>query len=120
MESSSMEEIRTFQPMRPWRIALVNGVIAVLVLGHLYDIKTKGTHWPFGQYEMFSHLDERLEYSRLTLMGVTPEGKELRISDPVYSAPMPSFHTRLAFINASAINDAAKRQKAMQKLCDDY
>jgi hypothetical protein len=108
------------EPMSRWRLWMVNGIIAFLVLGHLYDIAKKATHWPFGQYEMFAKHGEKIGHDRMAIMGVTPDNQEFRISEPQHAAPLPSYHARLAFMKASWIGIPAKREKLLGRLCAEY
>ena len=117
---AGMCDPQQFTPMRPWRIALVNALIAFLILAHLYEIKTQSTHWPFSHYEMFAHLSEKDNFQRLELVGVTSDGREIPLSDASYSAPMPAFHTELAFFVASLRPDPVERREALKKLGTDF
>lgn len=107
------------RPMPRWRVIMVNALIAFLILGHLWDIKTRSTHWPFGHYEMFAHLYEKDDFGRLELRGVTTRGEEVQLADS-YAAPMPMAHLELAFIMASWKVDPAVRHDALARLSRDF
>jgi hypothetical protein len=115
-----MRDPQQIKPMRPWRIALVNALIAFLIVGHLYDVKTRTTHWPFGHYEMFAQLNETDDFARIEFVGVTADGREIRLMDASYSAPMPVTHTEQALVKASLITDPVKRREALKRLGTDF
>src|SRR5690349_11196547 len=61
------------QPMRRWRVWMVFGLLAFLVLGHLFEVVTQREHWPFSPYQMWSRPSLGWELNREMLRGVTDE-----------------------------------------------
>ena len=106
-------------PMSPSRMAFVTILIFLLIGVHALEILKRSTHWPFGHYEMFSHLSDRWEPRRLAFVGETADHRELALTAPEYSAPLPSYHTRLALENAIAIHDRTKRDQTLGRLFTD-
>jgi len=102
------------------RMAMVNILIVALVLGHLHAMRTRSIHWPFSPYEMFARLGGDTGCTFMTIKGVTADGREIRLSGPDYSAPLPSFHVRLALQRALDICDPVQRQRKLHALTAEY
>jgi hypothetical protein len=85
--------------MRRWRVWLVNGVVAVLVLGHLMEIARQSEHWPFSNYPMWARVSTEWHETQVVPVGVTASepAAEVPLTDPAYFAPMPLFYQRLNF-----------------------
>jgi hypothetical protein len=83
--------------MKRWRLWLVNGVIAVLVVGHLWEIGRQSEHWPFSNYPMWARVTREWRLRHVVPLGVTAEEpfEEVKLTDPAYFAPMPMYYQRL-------------------------
>jgi hypothetical protein len=75
------------RPMRRGRWLVVNAVIVVAIAGHLFDIVTSTEHWPFSSYGMFSGIAPRHVAARLSLYGVTNDGR-VPLDVPGYFTPL--------------------------------
>ena len=104
------------QPMKPWRVWLVYGVVAVIVLGHVHEIVRQQEHWPFTNYEMWAKVTRDWHVSEIVPVGVTdePTPREVALRDPAYFAPMPLHYQRLNF------RRAASREKLRDWMIEDY
>ena len=57
------------------RRRMIYGLMATLVIGHLYDIATRREHWPFSPYPMYSHLNSDRVLDAPRIVGVAaPSG----------------------------------------------
>src|SRR5258707_15542243 len=95
------------------RMGLVSAVIALIVIGQLYDTIRARENWPFSNYPMFSRLSEHADYSRLVMRGVLRNGREVELGDPQYSAPMPIDHVRVALEHAERSADPVAQMQAV-------
>jgi hypothetical protein len=104
------------QPMKPWRMWLVYGVVGVIVLGHVYEIVRQQEHWPFTNYEMWAKVTRDWHVSEIVPVGVSdePEPREVDLRNPAYFAPMPLHYQRLNF------RRAASREKLRDRMIEDY
>jgi hypothetical protein len=98
------------------RRLLVYAVIAVILVGHAYDIVRQQEHWPFSNYPMWARLSKDWHVQAVVPVGVTddPARPEVELSDPAYFAPMPLHFQRLTF--TSLRRPSARRDKVL----DDY
>jgi hypothetical protein len=85
--------------MRRWRVRLVNGIIAVIVLAHLMEIARQTEHWPFSNYPMWARVSKGWTETQIVPMGVLADdpGVEIPLNNPDYFAPMPVYYERLNF-----------------------
>lgn len=85
--------------MRRWRVRLVNGVVAALVLGHLMEIVRQTEHWPFSNYPMWARVSTEWHETQIVPVGVDADdpAEEVKLTDPAYFAPMPVYYQRLNF-----------------------
>jgi hypothetical protein len=108
------------QPMKRWRVRLVNGVVVVLVLGHLMEVARQTEHWPFSNYPMWAKVSKEWDETQVVPVGVAADDPaiEVPLTDPAYFAPMPVYYQRLDF--RSVANKAAKRDKFLRDYLDRY
>ena len=78
---------------------MVNGIVAVLVLGHLMEIARQTEHWPFSNYPMWARVSKGWAETQVVPMGVLADDPavEIPLTDPAYFAPMPVYYQRLNF-----------------------
>ena len=83
--------------MKPWRVWLVYGIVAVLTLGHLMEIVRQTEHWPFSNYPMWARVTRDWNVRVADPVGVTAANPslEVKLTDPRYFAPMPVYYQRL-------------------------
>lgn len=87
--------------MRRTRRWLVYALAGGLIVGHAYDVVTKGEHWPISSYPMYADLNGR-EFRMIRLVGVTPH-------DPPREVPMDGAYIRSTLLRAVRRPDAARR-----------
>jgi hypothetical protein len=82
--------------------------------GSLYDIITKGDHWPFSSYPMFAKVQR--EYSAVTLgaFGVTEDRREIPLRDFSFIAPFDQCRLRIAFDHMKQQKEQARLEVALQ------
>src|SRR3954469_5777964 len=104
------------RPMRRWRLWLVNGLIAVLVLAHLMEIARQTEHWPFSNYPMWARVSTEWHETQIVPVGVTADepAAEVPLTGPPYFAPMPLYYQRLNF------RTVAKKPGPRDRLLRDY
>src|SRR5689334_11010548 len=103
--------------MNRWRCGLVNGLIAGVVGGQLYDILTNSEHWPFSNYPMFGRPKRNGGVTTLRLHGVSKDSdqRELPWSGPEYIRPFDESRLRVGLTrlnqqpNREALLEAALR-----------
>lgn len=68
---------------------MVYGLMAVLVIGHLYDVVTGREHWPFSPTPMYSHLNRDFVLDVPRIVGVRGDGvtAEFPLRETRYLAP---------------------------------
>ena len=98
------------------RRALVHGVIAAILVPHLYDIARQQEHWPYSNYPMWARLSKEWHVMAVTPVGLSgdPARPEVELSDPAYFAPMPLHFQRLTF---AGLRKASPRR---DKVLGDY
>lgn len=71
------------------RRALVYGLMATIVIGHLYDVVTGREHWPFSPSPMYSHLNRDFVLDVPRIVGVRGDGvaAEFPLRETRYLAP---------------------------------
>jgi hypothetical protein len=106
--------------MRRWRLWLVNGVVAVLVLAHGMEIARQTEHWPFSNYPMWARVSKEWHETQVVPVGVTASEPpaEVPLTDPAYFAPMPLYYQRLNF--RSVYKKAGQRDKLLRDYLDRY
>src|SRR4051812_29239008 len=78
------------RPMRRWRVWMVFGLLAFLVLGHGVEVVTQREHWPFSPYQMWSRPSRGWELNREMLRGVTDEREPREVAlQPGQLYPIP-------------------------------
>ena len=94
---------------------LVHGVIAVLLLGHGYDIARQQEHWPFSNYPMWARLSKEWHVRGVAPVGLTDDSppQEVDLMNPAYFAPMPLQYQRLKFQGLTRGRKAADRDKVL-------
>jgi hypothetical protein len=97
------------------RFWLVNGLIAFIGAGHLYDIATGKEHWPFSEYPMFARLRVLRKHGQFRLVGVTDEAasREVVLRHRQYG---PFDPPRFARAMRQLRSRAARRQKSNEVL----
>ena len=108
------------RPMRRWRVWLVNGLAALLVLGHLMEIARQTEHWPFSNYPMWARVSKEWHETQVLPMGVSADdpSEEVALTDPAYFAPMPVYYQRLNF--RSAARKPGVRDRMLREYLDRY
>jgi hypothetical protein len=53
---------------------MVYVLFAAITGGHLYDLVTRGEHWPFSSYPMYSHLNRQWTLEVPRVLGVREDG----------------------------------------------
>ena len=104
------------QPMRRWRLWLVNGIVAFLVLGHGMEIVRQKEHWPFSNYPMWARVSKEWHETQIVPVGLTEDDpqEEVKLTDPAYFAPMPVYYQRLNF------RSVAKKPNLRDRVLRDY
>ena len=102
--------------MPRWRLWMVNGIIAFLVLAHLMEIARQKEHWPFSNYPMWARVSREWHETQVVPMGVTDDqpAEEVPLTDPAYFAPMPVYYQRLNF------RSVAKKADVRDRMLRDY
>ena len=108
------------QPMRRWRVWLVNGVVVVLVLAHAMEIARQTEHWPFSNYPMWARVSREWHETQVVPVGVTDSvpPAEVPLTDPAYFAPMPLYYQRLNF--RGVYRKPGQRDKLLRDYLDRY
>ena len=96
------------------RLILVHAVVAIIVLGHLYDIARQQEHWPFSNYPMWARLSKDWHVTAIVPVGLTgqPDQPEVELSDPAYFAPLPLHFQRETFRTFKRNTPLRERQLA--------
>lgn len=102
--------------MKPWRVWLVYGVLALLVLPHLHEIARQQEHWPYSNYPMWARVSRDWHISNVVPVGLSDENPpvEEKLTDPNYLAPLPLYYQRLVF------QKAARRPAMRDEVLRDY
>jgi hypothetical protein len=81
------------------RRRLINGGLALLLGGSLYDIVTGQEHWPFSPYRMYSRVDTERSLTALRLFGVTAgrTPREVQLRRAAEIAPFDQARLEFAF-----------------------
>ena len=79
------------EPMKPWRVRLVYGVVGAIVLGHLDDIARQQEHWPFSNYPMWARPAKDWHIKNVVPVGLTVAQSpgEVELTDAAYLARRP-------------------------------
>lgn len=113
--------------MSKQRILLVHTVIALLVIGSLYELATDTTptseeHWPFLTYPMYSETRQWGPDGKLQLYGVALEEphQEIPLSHPQYNQSLQPFTSyqlegALGRIIIKTEGDVQKRQQMLEE-----
>jgi hypothetical protein len=88
------------------RRAIVNGFLAFLVCGSLYDIALDSEHWPFSQYPMFSSIWRATTFRWYRLVGVRDDGTEVVFDRARFIQPFDESRLHLAFVRLATQPDA--------------
>lgn len=106
----------TVEPMKPWRVWLVYGVVGAIVLGHLWDIAWQVEHWPFSNYEMWARPTKEWHIENVVPVGLTVAQSpgEVELTDPAYFAPLPPHYQKIA------ISRVARRESKRDAMLSDY
>ena len=88
------------------RRTIVNGLLAFLVCGSLYDIARDQEHWPFSQYPMFSGIWRATTFRWYRLVGVRDDGGEVVLDRSRYIQPFDQSRLHLAFVQLAQRSDA--------------
>ena len=69
---------------------LVYLLIFIIAGGSLFDIVTRGEHWPFSRYAMYSAIKRNFYTSRTEIFGVTKSDppREISLMEPQYIQPL--------------------------------
>jgi hypothetical protein len=104
------------EPMKPWRVRLVYGVVGAVVLGHLYDIARQQEHWPFSNYPMWARPAKDWHIRNVVPVGLTVAQSpgEVELTDPAYFAPLPPHYQRIAVMRV------ARRESKRDAMLRDY
>jgi len=102
--------------MSPSRMAFVCLLLAVLILGSLYDIRTGREHWPLSPYPMFSIVEQEASLRCLRIVGVGPGGREVTLLDNSLIAPFDQ--CRLTSALSRTYTDASRRSRIHEQLRD--
>lgn len=107
----------------PWRVRLINGLIAAIAGGHLFDMLTGKEHWPFSGYPMFSALTRDKSVWMVHLCGVTREDtpREVPLLKGEYLWPFdrPRFRAALLRLDSAADREGRLRE-ALNDVLDRY
>ena len=81
------------------REILIYIVIFVIAGGSLFDIITRGEHWPFSRYPMFSSVKRDYSYTEFKLFGVPKNNpqSEMNLLEPQYIRPLTILHLSMTF-----------------------
>jgi len=104
------------EPMKPWRVRLVYGVVGAIVLGHLYDIARQQEHWPFSNYPMWARPAKDWHIKNVVPVGLTVAQSpgEVELTDAAYLAPLPPHYQRIAVMRV------ARRESKRDAMLRDY
>lgn len=108
------------RPITRGRLLVIHAVLAVIVVGHLYDIARQQEHWPFSNYPMWARLSKDWHVKAVVPVGLTDDSppREVRLmKDEAYFAPMPLQYQRLTF---QGVARSPKRAGARDKVLGDY
>lgn len=95
--------------MGRWRVWMVFGLLAFMVLGHLVEVVTQREHWPFSPYPMWSRPSLGWEINREMLRGVTDEPTPREVAlQPGQLYPIPY---QMVVVNMQNARQAAKGNK---------
>jgi hypothetical protein len=81
---------------------LVGGLACALILGHAFDVFTKGEHWPVSSYPMYAELMTERSFRLIRLVGVTD-------NQPPREVPFDSAWLRKSLSQIVRRPDARKR-----------
>jgi len=102
--------------MSPSRVAFVYLLLAVLVGGSLYDIRTGREHWPLSPYPMFSIVEQEPSLRCLRIVGVGAGGREVTLLSNDLIAPFDQ--CRLTSALSRTYTDASRRGQIHEQLRD--
>jgi len=121
--SASMDAPSGILKMRRWRQWLVYGLIALLVGGHLNDMRRQAEHWPFSNYPMYARIEKRPRLELLSLFGMmrAPGYRALvRITDPRYVPPLNEGRLRVILMAAFRRGADEKNFADARQVMADY
>jgi hypothetical protein len=100
------------------RYCLVNVLIAVIVVGSLFDLVSRKEHWPFSPYEMYSGIVRNRSLTLLRLYGVLQgkPGEEIPLFEFQFIQPFDN--SRLRFALARLDRDENREQLLPEALRD--
>ena len=98
------------------RVAFVYLLLAVLIGGSMYDIRTGREHWPVSPYPMFSIVEHEASLRCLRIVGVGAGGREVTLLDSHLIAPFDQ--CRLTSALSRTYTDAARRSQIHEQLRD--
>jgi len=104
--------------MPPSRMAFVCLLLAVLILGSLYDIRTGREHWPLSPYPMFSIVEQEASLRCLRIVGVGAGGREVTLLDNSLIAPFDQ--CRLTSALSRTYTDPSRRSQIHEQLRDCF
>jgi len=99
------------------RRVIVNGLLAFLILGSLYDIVVDEEHWPFSQYAMFSSVWRASSFTWYRLVGVREDGGEVTFDDRRYIRPFDQSRLHAAFVRLAERPNAPWHLRAAVSNC---
>jgi hypothetical protein len=108
--------------MSRWRVWLVSGFLVFLVAGHAWDAYFRDVHWPFSQYAMFRGVSTRAPLVRLSLYGVTADGRDVRIMGPTAGVMNYRWNSAIGpmYNRGRRERDVARTRDAMRALLAWY
>ena len=98
------------------RVAFVYVLLAALIGGSLYDIRTGREHWPVSPYPMFSIVEHEASLRCLRIVGVGAGGREVTLLDSNLIAPFDQ--CRLTSALSRTYTDATRRDQVHEQLRD--
>jgi len=98
------------------RVAFVYLLLAALIGGSLYDIRTGREHWPVSPYAMFSIVDGEASLRCLRIVGVGAGGREMTLLDSNLIAPFDQ--CRLTSALSRTYTDTSRRSQIHEQLRD--
>jgi glucosyl-dolichyl phosphate glucuronosyltransferase len=100
------------------RLAFVHALLAVVIGGSLYDIRTGREHWPLSPYPMFSIVDREPTVKCLRIVGIAA-GRD-REEIPLLDADVirPFDQCRLTSALSRTFHDPARRDLVHEQLRD--
>jgi hypothetical protein len=102
------------------RVRVINTFLGTLIAGSVYCIAADNELWPFSNYPMYSGLRTSSDLTLLRLFGVTPDGRERRLTIGSEIPPFDRVRLRTALRRLMSNADEATLDAALRDCWKHY